>query len=45
MISIITAPSIKIYGKVDNIADKYYQEVDGYATAGRSYYVGLNASY
>lgn len=30
------------YLKVDNITDKYYQTVDGYATAGRSAYVGLN---
>jgi len=33
------------YGKIDNITDKYYQSVDGYATPGRSYYIGLNAKY
>jgi len=36
---------LDFYLKVDNISDKYYQESDGYATAGRSYYVGLNAKY
>lgn len=36
---------ITVYGKVDNITDKYYQTVDGYATAGRSLYMGLNAKY
>lgn len=36
---------ITVYGKVDNITDKYYQTVDGYATAGRSLYLGLNAKY
>ncbi|MEN8146664.1 MAG: TonB-dependent receptor [Campylobacterota bacterium] len=37
--------NISVYGKVDNITDKYYQMVDGYATAGRSLYVGLTATY
>lgn len=36
---------ITVYGKVDNITDEYYQTVDGYATAGRSLYLGLNAKY
>ncbi len=36
---------ITVYGKVDNITDRYYQTVDGYATAGRSLYMGLNAKY
>jgi vitamin B12 transporter len=36
---------ITVYGKVDNITDRYYQTVDGYATAGRSLYLGLNAKY
>ncbi|WP_417324517.1 TonB-dependent receptor plug domain-containing protein [Halarcobacter sp.] len=35
----------KIYLKLDNITDKYYQTVDGYATAGRSAYVGLKYSF
>ncbi|MGP2655840.1 TonB-dependent receptor plug domain-containing protein [Malaciobacter sp. WC5094] len=34
--------NLSTYLKVDNITDKYYQTVDGYATAGRSAYVGLN---
>ena len=37
--------AITVYGKIDNITDKYYQTVDGYATAGRSLYLGLNAKY
>jgi len=36
---------ITFYGKIDNLSDKYYQTVDGYATAGRSLYLGLNAKY
>ena len=36
---------ITFYAKINNITDKYYQTVDGYATAGRSLYVGLNAKY
>ncbi|MDQ7060512.1 MAG: TonB-dependent receptor [Sulfurimonas sp.] len=36
---------ITLYGKIDNITDKYYQTVDGYATAERSYYIGLNAKF
>jgi vitamin B12 transporter len=36
---------LTFYAKVDNITDKYYQVVDGYATAGRSLYIGLNAKY
>ncbi len=34
-----------VYGKIDNIGDKYYQVRDGYATAERSYYAGLNAKF
>jgi len=36
---------VTIYGKINNLSDKYYQTVDGYATAGRSLYLGLNAKY
>jgi len=36
---------VTFYAKVDNISDIYYQTVDGYATAGRSLYLGLNAKY
>lgn len=33
------------YLKVDNLFDKYYQTIDGYATAERSAYAGLKASF
>jgi vitamin B12 transporter len=33
------------YLKVDNLFDKYYQTINGYATAERSAYVGLKASF
>ena len=36
---------LKAYVKINNIADEYYQVVDGYATEARSYYVGMNASF
>ena len=36
---------VGVYGKIDNLTDTYYQTVDGYATAGRSLYLGLNAKY
>jgi len=36
---------LTLYAKVDNITDKYYQTVDGYATAQRSFFIGLNAKY
>ena len=36
---------VSFYGKIDNISDKYYQSVDGYASAGRSFYIGLSAKY
>ncbi|WP_321276289.1 TonB-dependent receptor plug domain-containing protein [Thiomicrorhabdus indica] len=32
----------QIHLKIDNLFDKYYQVVDGYATAERSAYLGLN---
>ncbi len=34
--------NLKVYVKIDNIFNKYYQTIDGYATAERSAYVGLN---
>jgi vitamin B12 transporter len=37
--------NFKTYLKIDNITDEEYQIVDGYATAPRSFYIGLNASY
>lgn len=37
--------TLTFYGKIDNISAEYYQTTDGYASAGRSYYIGLNAKY
>jgi len=37
--------TIRIYGKIDNITDKYYQSVNNYATSPRAYYVGLEVSF
>jgi vitamin B12 transporter len=34
-----------IHGKIENILDKDYQEVDGYSTLGRSFYLGIKASF
>ncbi|MGM0623403.1 MAG: TonB-dependent receptor plug domain-containing protein, partial [Campylobacterota bacterium] len=34
-----------LYAKVDNITDKYYQVVDGYATPPRSYYAGIKVNF
>jgi len=36
---------LKIYAKINNITDKYYQTVDGYATSPRAYYVGIKYSF
>ena len=35
-------PSWKLLARVDNLTDKAYESVLGYATAGRTVYVGLN---
>jgi vitamin B12 transporter len=37
--------NLALYGKIDNLTDRYYQTVDGYATAERSFYLGLTARY
>lgn len=37
--------SLSFYLKGENLGDKLYQEVNGYGTAGRSFYVGLNARF
>jgi vitamin B12 transporter len=37
--------NINLYSKIDNIADKYYQSIDGYATSPRGYYVGMEVSF
>ena len=36
---------IGFYLKGENLGDKLYQEVDGYGSAGRSLYLGLNAKF
>ena len=38
-------PVFSTYLKVDNLFDSYYQVVDGYATAERSAYLGVNAKF
>jgi len=37
--------SLSCYAKIDNLGDKRYQVVDGYGTAERSFYAGLNARF
>jgi len=37
--------TIKVYGKIDNIINKYYQTIDGYATSPRAYYAGMKISF
>jgi vitamin B12 transporter len=37
--------AIKIYGKIDNITNKYYQVVDNYATSPRAFYAGIKYSF
>ncbi|MDP2020967.1 MAG: TonB-dependent receptor [Hydrogenophaga sp.] len=37
-------PDWKLQVRVDNLSDKAYESVLGYATAGRTLYVGLNWS-
>lgn len=36
---------LSTYLKVENLLDTYYQVIDGYGTAERSFYVGLNAKF
>lgn len=40
-----TSENITLYAKINNLTDKHYQTVDGYATAERSIYLGLNAKF
>ena len=35
----------QVFGRIENLFDKKYQEVDGYATPGASFYTGVNASF
>ncbi|MEN8718177.1 MAG: TonB-dependent receptor, partial [Sulfurovum sp.] len=37
--------NLKTYLKVDNLFNKYYQTVDGYATSPRAFYAGLKATF
>lgn len=37
--------TLTLYVKGENLNNKRYQEVEGYATAGRSFYCGLNAKF
>ncbi len=36
---------LKVYLKCNNLTNKYYQEVDGYATSPRAYYAGLKVKF
>lgn len=36
---------MSLYGKVDNITDRYYQTVDGYSSSPRAVYAGMKISY
>lgn len=36
---------LKVYGKIENITNKYYQTTDGYATSPRAYYAGIQYSF
>jgi vitamin B12 transporter len=40
-VSKTVAPGWNVLARVDNLADKNYQTVTGYATAGRTFYLGL----
>ena len=37
--------NIRGYIQIENIGDKQYQVIDGYATAGRSYYAGAEVAF
>jgi vitamin B12 transporter len=37
--------TFEIYGRIDNLFNKYYEEVWSYATPGRSAYVGVKMSF
>jgi len=36
---------LSLYGKVDNITDKYYQTINNYATSPRAFYAGMKLTY
>jgi vitamin B12 transporter len=37
--------NIKLYGKIENLTDKYYQSIDGFTQSPRSFYAGLKYSF
>ncbi|MCK4859669.1 MAG: TonB-dependent receptor [Candidatus Omnitrophica bacterium] len=37
--------NFQLFGRIENLFDKKYQEVDGYATPGASFYAGVKASF
>jgi len=37
--------NVRLYGKIDNITDRYYQSVANYATSPRAYYGGVEVSF
>ncbi|MCK5110979.1 MAG: TonB-dependent receptor [Arcobacteraceae bacterium] len=37
--------NISLYAKIDNITNKYYQTVDGYATSPRAFYAGIKVEF
>ena len=36
---------LELFGRIENLANREYEEVKGYGTAGRSYYGGLKATF
>ncbi|PCI49965.1 MAG: TonB-dependent receptor [Alphaproteobacteria bacterium] len=38
-------PGIEIYGRVDNLFDREYQQVSGFGTADRSFYAGVRGKF
>jgi vitamin B12 transporter len=36
---------VELYGRIDNVLDKWYEEAWGYATAGRSAYAGVKVTF
>jgi len=37
--------NLKVFGRVENISNREYEEAKGYGTTGRSYYAGMKASF
>ncbi|MEI6847809.1 MAG: TonB-dependent receptor [Chlorobiaceae bacterium] len=37
--------NVELYGRIDNVLNKWYEEAWGYATAGRSAYAGIKATF